>query len=70
MQKFEKFPINASLELCFDFKKIENQDHLNFFQDFIYQFVNTSPILYALTAVGLAILIGYFSSFIFKKLKY
>ena len=51
-------------------KKIENQDHLNFFQDFIYQFVNTSPILYALTAVGLAILIGYFSSFIFKKLKY
>jgi hypothetical protein len=52
------------------FKKIESQDQLNFFQDFIFQFVNTSPILYALTAVGLALLIGYFSSFIFKKLQY
>ncbi|NCU51841.1 MAG: sulfite exporter TauE/SafE family protein [Candidatus Fonsibacter ubiquis] len=52
------------------FRKIESQDQLNFFQDFIYQFVNTSPILYALTAVGLALLIGYFSSFIFKKLQY
>ena len=52
------------------FRKIESQDQLNFFQDFIYQFVNTNPILYALTAVGLALLIGYFSSFIFKKLQY
>jgi uncharacterized membrane protein YfcA len=52
------------------FKKIETQDNLNFFQDFIYQFATDSSILYALTAVIMAILIGYLSSFIFKKLQY